>query len=216
MALYKNLCGETSKIGYTCKVSPSDPRSFVYANAGDNNILGIITQSVPRYAQCEIATSGIAKVFCFENVVQGSIVRAQKVGDRISRGTCKIARLSDVSYFKIGTALESGKGLIRCQLSLGYNSSGSVQNETTIITSSPYTVTETDAFIVVNSATAVTVNLTASTGLGRQLSIASIGVGVVTADANGTDTIDGETTQEIDQWDTMVIKDYAMGFWKID
>ena len=118
MALYKNLTGGVSRIGYVCKVSSTDPRSFVYASSGDNNILGIITQAVPKYAQCEIATSGIAKVFCYDNVVAGAVIRAQKAGDRISRGTCKSAKSTDTPYFQIGTALESGKGLVRCQLNL--------------------------------------------------------------------------------------------------
>jgi hypothetical protein len=118
MALYKNNTGEVSRIGYTVKQSPNDPHAFVYANAGDNNIIGIITQAVPKYAQCEIATSGITKVFCYEGVVAGAIIRAQKTTDRISRGTCKSAKSSDTPYFQIGTALESGKGLVKCQLNL--------------------------------------------------------------------------------------------------
>jgi len=118
MALYKNLTGETSKIGLTCKISPVDPQSFVYTSAGDTNILGIITQSVPKYAQCEIATSGITKVYCYDSVTQGSVIRAQKTTDRIGRATCTIARSTDTPYFQIGTALESGKGLVKCNLSL--------------------------------------------------------------------------------------------------
>jgi len=118
MALYKNNTGGVSKVGYTCKIDTKDSGAIVYANAGDTNILGIITQSVPRYVQCEIATSGITKVFCYDRIVEGSLIRAQKSTDRISRGTCKSARPTDTPYFQIGTALESGKGLIKCQLNL--------------------------------------------------------------------------------------------------
>ena len=129
MALYKNNTGGISKIGLTCKQDTKDPSAIVYSSPGDSNILGIITQAVPKYAQCEIATSGVTKVFCSSNVVAGSVIRAQKASDNISRATCKIMKNTDGSYFKIGTALKSGKGLISCNLSLSYNgSTGAVTN----------------------------------------------------------------------------------------
>lgn len=129
MALLKNNCGEISKIGRTCKLDPKNPSAFIYSNPDDSNILGIITQEVPRYAQCEIATTGITKVFVFERTVQGSIIRAAKSSDNISRSTCKTTKSTDTSYFQIGTAFESGKGLIKCVLNLSYNGSkGGVAN----------------------------------------------------------------------------------------
>lgn len=118
MALYKNNTGEVSRVGLVAKVDPTDKTAFIYSNPGDSDILGIVTQSVPQYAKCEIATSGITKVFCYERVVSGSIIRAKKSTDRISRGTCKAAKGTDTPYFKIGTALESGKGLVKCSLDL--------------------------------------------------------------------------------------------------
>lgn len=125
MALYKNNTGEVTKVGYTCKQDSKDPQAIVYANAGDTNIIGIITQAVPRFAKCEVVATGITKVFCYEMVVKGSTIRAQKVGDNISRGTCKAAVTSDRPYFIIGMALESGKGLIRVDLNLSSGESAS-------------------------------------------------------------------------------------------
>ena len=116
--LLKNATGEVSRIGYTVKHAVNDPLSFVYSVPGDSNIIGIITQAVPRYAQCEIATAGQVKVFCAESVVQGSTIRAAKASDHISRATCKSAKSTDTPYFSIGTALESGKGLVKCSLNL--------------------------------------------------------------------------------------------------
>ena len=118
MALYKNNCGEVSRVGLVCKQDPKDPQAFVYATSTDTNILGIITQSVPKYAQCEIQSSGTAKVMVSESTVQGSIIRLQKAGDRISRATCKTAKSTDTPYVQIGTALESGKGLIKVALNI--------------------------------------------------------------------------------------------------
>ena len=129
--LLKNSTGETSRIGYCVKHAPNNPSSFVYTTVNDTSIIGIITQAVPKYAQCEIATIGVTKVFVSESVVQGAIIRSQKSGDRISRGTCKAMKSTDGSYFKIGTALESGKGLISCSLNMSYNgSTGAIANGT--------------------------------------------------------------------------------------
>jgi len=121
--LLKNLTGENSRVGYCVKHAPNDPASFVYAVVNDVNIIGIVTQSVIKYAQCEIATSGVTKVFVSEAVIKGAIIRAAKRGDNISRGTCKAAKSTDTPYFRIGTALESGKGLISVSLSMDSGSS---------------------------------------------------------------------------------------------
>ena len=123
--LLKNNTGETSKIGLTAVQDPKDPTAFIYSSAGDNNILGIITAAVPRNGKCEIATVGTVKVFCYERVVQGALIRAQKVGDNISRGTCKAAKPADAPYFLIGTALKSGKGLVDTLLNLSSGESAS-------------------------------------------------------------------------------------------
>jgi hypothetical protein len=124
VALYKNNTGQQSKIGYVVKVDSRSPKSFVYAGEGETNILGIITQAVPNGAQCNIATSDTTKVFISERTVQGSVIRAKTSTDNISRGTCKTVKSTDTTYFKIGTALETGRGLINCSLNLSYVSPG--------------------------------------------------------------------------------------------
>lgn len=79
------------------------------------------------------------------------------------------------------------------------------------------TTTETagDGLIVCNKGTAMTVNLLAATGSGRRLIIKSIGAGAVTVDGADAETIDGETTQVMAQWDAMQLIDYAAGAWVI-
>jgi hypothetical protein len=116
--LLTNHTGETCKIGHTVIIDPNDSSSFIYSSPNSTNIAGIVTQAVPRYAKCEIATAGRAKVYVYERVVQGSIIRAAKNNDNISRSTCKAAKSTDTPYFQIGTALESGKGLINVALNL--------------------------------------------------------------------------------------------------
>lgn len=73
----------------------------------------------------------------------------------------------------------------------------------------------TDHTIVCNKPTAMTVNLLAATGSRRMRIISSVGVGVVTVNGDGGDTIDGELTQELYEQDTMDIQDYELGKWKI-
>lgn len=129
MALYKNLLGETSKVGLVAKQAPNDPTSFVYATSSDINVLGIITQTVPKYGMCEIQKTESTKVFVSDRTVQGSIIRLQKSTDNISRATCKTAKSTDVPYVRIGTALQSGKGLINVSLNIEYITSDGTSSE---------------------------------------------------------------------------------------
>jgi hypothetical protein len=78
-----------------------------------------------------------------------------------------------------------------------------------------YVATAADTVIVCNKATAMTVTLPAATGLGKLYHIKSINTGVVTVDGNGADTIDGQTTQALNQWDALQIVDYAPNAWAI-
>lgn len=78
-----------------------------------------------------------------------------------------------------------------------------------------YLATATDDVIVCNKATAMTITLPAATGGGKVYWIKSIGAGAVTVDPNASETIDGETTQTIGQWESICIHDYAAGAWAI-
>jgi hypothetical protein len=78
-----------------------------------------------------------------------------------------------------------------------------------------YAVAAADQAIVCNRGTAMTVNLPAATGSGRLLAIKNIGAGTVTVDGDSGETIDGETTQELAQWDGVQIVDYVSGVWAV-
>jgi hypothetical protein len=73
----------------------------------------------------------------------------------------------------------------------------------------------TDLTIICNKAWEMTVNLLAATGSGRILRIKNINTGVVTVDPAGVETIDGETTQTVEQYDCLEIVDHAIGAWVI-
>lgn len=118
MKYFKNNTGDVTKLGYLCKIDPKDHSAIVYAGVDETNILGVIATVVPRYAPCEVITTGVAKVFVSERCAVGNTIRSAKSTDNISRGTSKPAKDTDVPYFRIGTATESGKGLVMVMLSL--------------------------------------------------------------------------------------------------
>ncbi len=90
------------------------------------------------------------------------------------------------------------------------------RNETiSIQTGATYTVLATDDTIVCNRASAMTVTLPAATGSGKKYTIKNINTGVVTIDGNAAETIDGDATQDLNQWDCAQIIDYAAGTWAI-
>lgn len=97
----------------------------------------------------------------------------------------------------------------------GYHASAFQLIGATRIVTATTTELTTDGLIVCNKATAMTVNLLAATGSNRVRQIANINDGPVTVDGNAGDTINGETTQVINNGDTIVIKDYASGKWII-
>ena len=69
-----------------------------------------------------------------------------------------------------------------------------------------YTATVNDHVIICNKGTAMTINLLTAVGnSGLMIRIKSIGAGVVTVDGNASETIDGETTQTVNQYDLLEI-----------
>ena len=115
-----NNTGAPSKIGFLAKADPKNPRAFVYASANDTNLLGVVAEAVPNRKLCEIIGSGRAKVFVSGSCSQGSIIRSRKSADNITHGMAKVAKDTDLPYFKVGVALASltSSGLVECELNL--------------------------------------------------------------------------------------------------
>lgn len=218
MISLKNNTKSNSKVGYLVSIDPRDPNSFVYTVSNSIRAIGVVTQSVPYRALCKIATIGDkAKVYVTNNINKDDIIRASKSDDNTSLGTCVKAKSGDAPYLKIGDALSSGKGLIPVILELTYLSNSSISGSDTISipTVFPYTITSTDSIVIVDSAIAVTVNLTSATGSSRKLQIKSIGTGEVTVEGNSTDLIDGQLNQSLTQWDCIDVEDYVTNNWVI-
>lgn len=120
-----------------------------------------------------------------------------------------IAPSKNTVYDKIETLLPLAGGTMTGTITLlGVN----YKSRTEINT---YNVVTNDCVIICNKATAMTINLQAASGSGRFLVISNIGAGMVTVDGNSSDTIDGLTTQTLNQYDSMEIVDYAANKWKI-
>jgi hypothetical protein len=210
--MLKNNTGDISKIGYVVIADPRNPQAFVYAPPSATKIIGVICESVPKYAMCEIATSGMAKVFVSERTVHGSIIRTIKAGDRISSGTCKTAKSADVPYIRVGTALDTGKGLISVNLNIEYVSSdGSSSSLSGSIkwayraTTTATTLTDTDYQL---ECTANTFNVSLPTAIGKEgrvYSVKNSGTGTITVVPSGSEKIDDETSQQIQEDENLVI-----------
>jgi hypothetical protein len=96
-----------------------------------------------------------------------------------------------------------------------WNSAWSREFATRVVTAATDTATFNDHTIVGNRGTDITLTLPSATGTGKILVIGNIGVGNLVATSSGSDTIDGDATQTLEQWDTMQICDYASGTWKV-
>jgi len=78
-----------------------------------------------------------------------------------------------------------------------------------------YVATTTDEVIVCNKTTAIKITLPPATGSGQTYAIANINTGVATLDGDSSDTINGDTTQTIDQWACIQVVDYITNKWII-
>jgi hypothetical protein len=84
-----------------------------------------------------------------------------------------------------------------------------------LIVTDTYDILETDYTIVCNKATPFTVTLPVGINLGQMYFIKNVGVGTITLEGNGTDTIDGITNQSLAQWDCLTVQCYEANKWAI-
>lgn len=110
-------------------LDPRDNGAFVYATPGSTKAIGVVTEASPYRGECVIATLGDkCRVYVSGTVVKGDVIRAAKVNDNISLGTCTKVSASTSTYLKIGTALNSGSGLIETVLELTNIGGGSTSD----------------------------------------------------------------------------------------
>ena len=77
------------------------------------------------------------------------------------------------------------------------------------------TIAVTDETIICNKTTAFTVTLPVGV-VGQKFTIKNIGVGTVTIEGDGADTIDGSLNQSLIQWETFTVQCYVANKWGVE
>jgi hypothetical protein len=138
MITLKNGTKGTSQIGYLAKMSDRDGY-FDVAGISDN-VIGVISESVPPNSPCRIINEGEALIYMHKKVRVGKHIRQQEESDGAVKGTC-MPSTDEKGSNVVARAIEGGRGLVRAtvMLSGGLNMSfGSMYNHDT-----PTTVTVT-------------------------------------------------------------------------
>jgi len=120
MIQLRNKTNATSKIGFLASIDTKDTGSWIYTPNNATQFLGVVASPSPYRALTKIVTDGTTKVFIHGVAKKGDTIRCAKRGDNISLGSCVVAKSTDTPYLKVGTALESGKGLISVSLEQVY------------------------------------------------------------------------------------------------
>ncbi len=115
-----NATTDVSKIGFLVKQSETKTDSIVYVSSNSTGALGVIAEKADYRKPCRVILNGEALVYVNDNVVRGDIIRSQKTTDNISIGSCRVAKITDIPYLKIGVALENGRGLVRTSVSIEF------------------------------------------------------------------------------------------------
>lgn len=77
-----------------------------------------------------------------------------------------------------------------------------------------YTVLVSDDTVICDKSSSFTISLPVAV-TGQKFTIKNVGAGVVTVDADSSDTIDGSLTQSVNQWESMQIQCYAANKWAV-
>jgi len=92
---------------------------------------------------------------------------------------------------------------------------GSATNHTLRTITGNYTAVLGDEIIIFNRTNSITGILPIASGAGKGYIFKNINSGIATITGNGSDTIDGEFSQSLNQWDAFFIIDYAANKWII-
>lgn len=78
-----------------------------------------------------------------------------------------------------------------------------------------YTIPDTVAVVICNSASDFTVTLPAATGSGQEITIKNRNTNTITVEGDGTDSIDGASNATLTANQKITVLDYASGQWAI-
>lgn len=173
------------------------PGTVLYLSATNP---GEYTDVAPTAPDLRVKIGGVLK----EGAANGIVTMSQNVG----------TRLQDIAeVYLVGTPTNGD--VLRYDSVNQYWSPTSSSSSVFAIKTDSYPIVAGDGVIICNKATAMTVTLPAATGTGDTYTIKNINTGLVTVDANGAETIDGQATQDVAQWNALKIIDYGAGTWAI-
>ena len=218
-----NKSGNSTVTGRLVKTNPNQKNSFTLLGRDDKAMLGITLQSgISDGMYCSVQVDGTANLYINGVCKVNDIIRSLTSSDSGPAGTGMVVKSSDVSYLKVGIALESGSNkLILIQISPEYILSV-IKKELTpsqnIVSSGSYTIKGEAGItsLYVTATTDTDVYLPPAKGTGMKIEISNVGTGICTVHAHTNDTIAKETYQEVYEDDCMVVKDYTFHKWIID
>jgi hypothetical protein len=88
-------------------------------------------------------------------------------------------------------------------------------NQNVTVQTVNYTAATAVDMVVCDSAVAMTVTLPVASGSGKGFNIKNVNSGAAVIVPNGSDTIDGASSQTVNQWNNMYIIDYQSNKWAI-
>ena len=100
-------------------------------------------------------------------------------------------------------------------LAMGGGGMASSSNDNVTTVTNNYNIGETDDIVIFNKTTAITGILPAINGLNKSYILKNINVGELFVSGIYAQTIDGQTSQALTQWDSMSVVNYASGAWII-
>jgi len=174
---------------YSLNDSTSSSNKLYKTDADDTDKLGFIgfaNKTCSADATCEINTTGIDNNQ--SSLTAGSIYYLSDTAGEIST--------SKGTY-----AVQAGYSIADDEILIRYDDREENYTEKT----ATYTITLFDD-IINCTANTFTATLPTAVGTGKIYTIKNTGAGTITLDGDGSETIDGSTTQSLSQWDTVKVK----------
>jgi hypothetical protein len=221
---YKIICNSASPFTITL---PSATGAYNFDAIIQNKGAGAVT------CDSKVVNQNCALILSNDGGASWQSTLVDAYGGTITKGNLT-AGSSKISIGGTGTASLFGAGasIDVSEANLTHNNIGSKQGGASgeyyhltanqyarfgvpLVKNATYSLASTDPTIVCDSDTAFSINLYAATGSGNKHTIKNINTGIITIDGDSSETIDGQLTQTISQWDVINVVDYASGKWII-
>jgi hypothetical protein len=225
-ALAKSASVVNSMAGTQTDQAPSvsSIKSYYTAGTGISLSSGTIASTITQYTdeQAQDQAASLLTSGTHTGISYSYVDASNKIDSTVSLAGFSIDALSDVDTTT--SAPSSGQALAWDGSKWAPSTiTGGSRAPYTTISSFPYTITAPAStvikskFYISQGASAVTVNLPAVASCdGLEIAIKSLGTGVITIDANGSDTIDGAATFAITTQNAVILMTATSSGWRIE